>query len=138
MAAKGPTLKIQQFDPFGDRLDLRKKWEKWIERFERDLKYNGIDASNAANSDMAKMALLMYAGIDTEDIHDTIPDVPKPERITNDNWTEYAKSRTKLNEYFSPIKSNDFALFELMKLKLDECEKSSTYGYTIAESSREM
>ena len=59
MAAKGPKLKVQPFDPYGDRLDLGKKWDKWIERFERDLKYNGIDPSLPQNSEMAKMALMM-------------------------------------------------------------------------------
>ncbi|CAB3977109.1 Hypothetical predicted protein [Paramuricea clavata] len=37
-ATKGPKLKVLPFDPHGDRLDLGKRWEKWFERFERDLK----------------------------------------------------------------------------------------------------
>ena len=127
MAAKGPKLKVQPFDPYGDRLDLGKKWEKWIERFERDLKYNGIDPSLPQNSEMAKMALMMYSGNHTEDIHDTIPEVVKPEEVPDDQWTEYARSKAKLNGYFSPIKSNDFALFELMSVKPNVEEKVSSY-----------
>ena len=120
-------MKVQPFDPYGDRLDLGKKWEKWMERFERDLKYNGIDASLAANSDMARMALLMYSGTHTEDIHDTIPETVKPEGVQDADWTDYAKSKAKLNAYFSPIKSNDFALFELMNVRPGEDEKVSMY-----------
>ena len=37
MARKGPKLKILPFDTHGDRLDLGKRWERWMERFERDL-----------------------------------------------------------------------------------------------------
>ena len=42
-----------------------------MERFERDLKYNGCDPDEAGNSQTAQMALLIYAGSQVEDIHDT-------------------------------------------------------------------
>ena len=45
MATKGPKLKVLPFDPHGDRLGLGKRWEKWFERLERDLKYNDCDPS---------------------------------------------------------------------------------------------
>ena len=60
MATKGPKLKVLPFDPHGDRLDLGKRWEKWVERFERDLRYNGCDPSE--QPEVARMALLIYAG----------------------------------------------------------------------------
>lgn len=66
-ATKGPKLKVLPFDPHGDRLDLGKRWEKWFERFERDLKYNGCDPSKTP--EIAKMALLIYAGTEVEDLH---------------------------------------------------------------------
>ena len=96
MATKSPKLKVTPFAPFGDRLDLGKRWEKWVERFERDMKYNGVDPSDAATSEMTKMALLMHAGNDVEDLHDTLPDIPKPENVQEANWTDYAKSKGKL------------------------------------------
>ena len=61
-AGKGPKLKISPFDVFGERLDLGKRWEKWVERFTRELKYNGTDPLE--KPDMAQMALLTYAGTD--------------------------------------------------------------------------
>ena len=61
MATRGPKLKISAFDPYGDRLDLGKRWEKWLGRFERELKYNGIDPSSLTNSETAQMSLLIYA-----------------------------------------------------------------------------
>ena len=73
------------------------------------------------------MALLMYAGNDLEDLHDTIPDVIKPENVTDDNWMNYARSKAKLSGYFSPITCNDFALFELMTLKPESHENISSY-----------
>ena len=62
-ATKGPKLKVLPFDPHGDWLDLGKRWGKWFERFERDLKYNGCDPSKTPQ--IAKMALLIYAGTET-------------------------------------------------------------------------
>ena len=73
--SKGPKLKINPFDPFGERLDLGRRWEKWTERFERDLRYNGV--SIETNADVAQMALLIYAGSDVEDIHDSLLETRK-------------------------------------------------------------
>ena len=117
MAAKGPKLKVAQFDLHGDRLDLGKRWEKWVDRFERDLKYNGIDPSVTGNATTAQMALLIYAGAEVEEIHDTLPTSVKPEGVADDDWTEYKKSKEKLTAYFSPKQCNDFALFQMMNLK---------------------
>ena len=76
MAAKGPKLKVAQFDPHGDRLDLCKRWEKWVDRFERNLKYNDIDPSVTGN---ATRLILIYAGAEVEEIHGTLPTSVKPE-----------------------------------------------------------
>ena len=43
-------------------------------------------------------------------------------------WTDYRKSKEKLNLYFLPQKSNDFALFELMRVKLEEGERTRNYA----------
>ena len=59
MATKGPKLKILPFDPHGDRLNLGKRWERWLERFERDLKYYGYDPNEAENSEIALMIKLL-------------------------------------------------------------------------------
>ena len=56
------------------------------------------------------MALLIYAGTEVEDLHDTLPDPVKPEGMTNAQWTDYEKSKLKLRLYFSPKQCNDFAL----------------------------
>ena len=89
MASKGPKLKILPFDTHGDRLDLGKRWERWMERFERDLKYNGCDPDEAGNSQTAQMALLIYAGPQVEDIHDSLPLPTKPANVTSTQWTDY-------------------------------------------------
>lgn len=88
MATKGPKLKITPFDPHGDRLNLGKRWERWLERFERDLKYNGCDPSDKEYSESAEMALLIYAGPQVEDIHDSLPWPTKPASVnTTDGRT---------------------------------------------------
>ena len=58
--SRGPKLKIGLFDPHVDRFDLGKRWEKWLERFERDLKYNGVDSSLAVNSEKSQMAIARH------------------------------------------------------------------------------
>ena len=83
MASKGPTLKILPFDTHGDTLDLGKRWERWMERSERDLKYNGCDPDEAGNSQTAQMALLIYLG------HDSLPLPTKPANVTSTQWTDY-------------------------------------------------
>ena len=66
---------------------------------------------------MAQMALLIYAEPQVEDIHDSLPLPTKPASVQTTDWTGHRKSKTKLNQYFLPQKSNDFALFELMRVK---------------------
>lgn len=124
---KGPKLKVLPFDPYGDRLDLGKRWEKWIERFERDLLYNGCSPRIAANSEKCQMALLIYAGTTVEDIHDSLPTPEKPEEVQDADWTEYMKSKAKLSSYFMPKKNNDFATFELMQTKIKDGENTANY-----------
>jgi hypothetical protein len=127
MATKGLKLKILPFDPHGDRLNLGKRWERWLERFERDLEYNGCDPDEAENSETAQMALLIYAGIQVEDIHDSLPSPTRPSSVSSEQWAEYRQSKEKLNQYFLAQKSNDFALFELMRVKPEESERTGNY-----------
>ena len=125
---RGPKLKVSLFEPHGDRLDLGKRWERWLQRFERDLKYNGVDPNLPTHSETAQMALLIYAGTEVEDIHDSLPTPIKPEGLSDEQWTEYRKSVEKLNIYFLPQRSNDFALFELMRTKPQTDERTRNYA----------
>ena len=100
MATKGPKLKSLPFDPHGERLDLGRRWEKWLERFKRELRYNGVNAEE--DPETAQMALLIYVGHEVEDIHDSLPEPTKPTSIAAKNWTIYEQSLAKLNLYFVP------------------------------------
>ena len=128
MATKGPKLKVSPFEMAGDRLSLGRKWKKWLDRFERDLLYNGIDAANKDNSAMCHMALLMHVGGDVEDLHDVLADVQKPAAVAAGDCTAYAKSKAKLNGRFLPKQSNDFSLCELMSQKAKEGESMLDYA----------
>ena len=70
MAQKGPKLKVPPFSMEGDRLTIGRQWERWVERFERDLRYNGVEPRDSNNVEICRMALLIYAGPDVEDLHD--------------------------------------------------------------------
>ena len=131
-ATKGPKLKVLPFDPHGDRLDLGKRWEKWFERFERDLKYNGCDPSKTP--EIAKMALLIYAGTEVEDLHDTLPEPSRPEGTEEENWTAYEQSKTKLKIHFSPKQCNDFAIFELLRMKIESSESITSYAMRLRKA----
>ena len=109
MTTRGPKLKISAFDPHGDRLDLGKRWKRWLEQFERKMKYNGIDPVSPEKNELAQMALLIYFGQAVKGIHDLLPTPVKPEGIADINWMDYAKSKEKLNVYFLPQTFNDFA-----------------------------
>ncbi len=92
--SKGPKLKTLPFEPHGDRLDLGKRWEKWLDRFERELRYNGVDEK--VNAEVAQMALLIYVGHEVEDIHDSLPEPVKPEGTADADWNAYYKSQGQI------------------------------------------
>ena len=126
MAAKGPKLKNLPFDVNGDRLDIGRLWSRWLERFERELLYQGVDI--AEKPALAKAALLIHAGIAVEDVHDSLPEIAvKPEGIAEANWNDYAKSKAKLSAYFTPESCNDFAVFELINTKMRGDENVANY-----------
>ena len=132
MAEKGPKLKILPFDVTTSRLEAGRAWKRWIDRFERDLAYNGVDA--AAKPQIAKAALLIYGGQELEDLHDTLPEATKPEGISDQVWgSTYVKSKTKLTNYFTPKSCNDFAIFELITTKIKGGETVSAYTLRLRE-----
>ena len=132
MAEKGPKLKILPFDVTTSRLEAGRAWNRWIDRFERDLAYNGVD--QAAKPQIAKAALLIYGGQELEDLHDTLPEATKPEGMTDQIWgSTYVKSKTKLTNYFTPKSCNDFAIFELITTKIKGGETVSAYTLRLRE-----
>ena len=131
MAQKGPKLKIQQFDITSNRLDCGRLWNRWIERFERDLLYQGV--IKGEKPDLARAALLIHAGVEVEDIHDSLPEVPKPENFTDGQWNNYEKSKAKLTQYFCPQTCNDFSIFELINTKMGGDETVAAYTLRLRE-----
>ena len=74
------------------------------------------------------MALLIYAGTEVEDLHDTLPEPGRPEDMEETDWTVYEKSKTKLQLHFSPKQCNDFAIFELLRMKTKPSESITNYA----------
>ena len=58
----------------------------------------------------------------------TFPVPVEPEGMTAAQWTEYKKSKLKLKLQFSPEQCNDFALFELMRMKPELSESITNYA----------
>ena len=132
MAEKGPKLKIQPFDTNANRLECGRLWTRWIECFERELLYQGVNKGE--KPDLARAALLIYAGIDVEDVHDSLPDAPKPEGLTDQQYTTYEISKQKLTNYYTPDVCNDFAIFELINTKMRSDESVAAYTLRLREA----
>lgn len=128
MTTKGPKLKTEPFDTSGDRLTVGRSWQRWFERFECDLVYNGVDPAVTDNSRICLMALLIYAGPAVEDLHDSLAETRKPVEVEAADWTDYKKAKAKLNARFLPKKSNDFALCELMRQRAKLQESMVDYA----------
>ena len=105
---------------------MGQQFDKWIDRFERELKYNGVDLN--AKADLAQMAFLIYAGPDVEEIHETLVDPPKPEGMDDNRWTSYAKSKARLTNFFTPKKCNDFQIHQLISLKMSIEDTVETFA----------
>ena len=74
------------------------------------------------------MALLIYAGTEDEDLHNTLAEPGRSEGIEETDWTVYEKSKTKLQLHFSPKQCNsDFAIFELLRMKTEPSERITNY-----------
>ena len=147
MATRGPKLQISPFDVTEDRLYCGRLWSRWVERFERELIYNRVEVST--NPDLARAAILIHAFdplvaisiskiIALEDIHDSLPDMVKPENIETASWTSYAGSKAKLAAYFSPQVCNDFAIFKLINTKIQSSKTIAAYALKTEGSSKEV
>jgi hypothetical protein len=80
------------------------------------------------------MALLIYAGTEVEDLHDTLPEPGRPEGTEEENWTAYEQSKTKLKIHFSPKQCNDFAIFELLRMKIESSESITSYAMRLRKA----
>jgi hypothetical protein len=80
------------------------------------------------------MALLIYAGTEVEDLHDTLPEPGRPEGTEKENWTAYEQSKTKLKIHFSPKQCNDFAIFELLRMKIESSESITSYAMRLRKA----
>ena len=134
MENKEPKLKIEPFDVTGDRLDMGRSWSRWLERFQRELAYQGVVIGE--KPDLAQAALLIHSGVAVEDIHDSLPDPPKPEGMDEASWTSYEKSKTKLTQYFTPKICNDFAIFELINMHMRSDENIAGYTLRLREAAK--
>ena len=87
---------LPQFDPLSDQSSLSQRWKAWTKRFETYLVATNI------TEDGQKWAMVLYqAGWDTQDIFDTL----------TETGMDYATTKAKLDEYFSPKKNVNYKVF---------------------------
>ena len=83
-------------DPLSDRSSLSQRWKAWNKQFETYLV-----ATNITNEGQKQAMLLYQAGLDTQDIFDTL----------TETGTNYVTTKAKLNEYYSPKKNVNYKVF---------------------------
>ena len=98
MATGGDPLgnQIRVFDPDAEPSTVSVRWEKWLARFEMYLV-----AKDITDADRKKAQLLILAGEKVYDIYDTL----------SDPADDYAAVKTKLDNYFKPLKDEAMSVF---------------------------
>lgn len=66
---------------------MGKLQEKWLERFNRDLKYNEVNPEKSESAKMTYMTLLICTGTAAEDLHDSLPNPARPTATQAASWT---------------------------------------------------
>ena len=102
----------QPFDTETDPSSLGTRWSKWTQRFE-----NFLVAMNIV-SDARKRALLLHvAGERVHDIYDTL----------SDDEDDYAATKKKLDDYFTPMKNTQYLVYKFRKAMQLPGESLDTY-----------
>lgn len=102
MATKIDIPPLPQFDPHSHQSSLSQWWKSWMKRFETYLVPANI------TDDKQKRAMLLYqVGSAAQDIFE----------ILSDTGSDYATSKKKLDDYFSPKKNVDYEVFQFQQAK---------------------
>ena len=91
------NIKIQGVAPFdckGNSSALRPGWKKWLESFQHFLVAKGVV------NDVQKALLLHTAGIEAQELYETLNDPGPREEFEEDTATDFQKVVSTLNAYF--------------------------------------
>ena len=106
------------------------KWEKWLNRFQRQISYFKIE--DPADQ---KNALLIYGGEKLEDVEDTETDPPDPTPPIP-AFNPYTRLVAKLNSYFLPKKSRIYCRYVFHKMVQDDDETILAFSTRLKEQAK--
>lgn len=116
--AETALTSLPQFPPFDVHADgAGPRWKKYLAQFDNLL--TGLLVKDAARK---KALLLLYAGTDVYDIHDTLT-IAAPDEAND----VYKRSTDALTTHFEPKVSTSFAIFEFRDCKQQDSETVSEY-----------
>ena len=106
------------FDVDSDTTSLGQRWKKWLSKYE-----NLLIAVDITESKRSKALLLHYARQSTQDIFETLPDLPATDSAAN----IYYQAVAKLSTYFNPKKDVEFEIYLFRQAKQQQGETLDTY-----------
>ncbi len=120
------NLKSQPFIPSSDQISTGKLWEEWAESIEREFRYFKITEPLDK-----KDALIIFGGKEIARLSKSLPDpIANPD---GPQLNEYELLRSKLNDYFTPIRNIHHARYIFLQMKPLPSENTCMYASRLRE-----
>ena len=122
MAINLDVTPLPPFDCSGDPTSVGPRWKRWKKAFQFYVDGKGIENNNQ------KRALLLHsAGMDVQDIFETLTDVPFAPLFEGDTDNVYKQAMRKLDGYFTPKGNVPYERHIFRSLKQDASETVDQY-----------
>jgi len=113
---------LPQFDCSGDPTSITPRWKRWKKAFQFY-----IDGKGVQNNDQKKALLLHSAGMDVQDIFDTLDNVPFVATVEGETDNVYKQAMRNLDAYFAPKGNVPYERHIFRSLKQDTAETVDQY-----------
>jgi len=113
---------LPQFDCSGDPTSITPRWKRWKKAFQFY-----IDGKGVQNNDQKKALLLHSAGMDVQDIFDTLDNVPFVATVEGETDNVYKQALRNLDAYFAPKGNAPYERHIFRSLKQDTAETVDQY-----------
>ena len=122
MAINLDVTPLPLFDCSGDPTSVGPRWKRWKKAFQFYVDGKGVENNNQ------KWALLLHsAGMDVQDIFETLPDVPFAPLFEGDTDNVYKQTMRKLDGYFTPKGNVPYELHIFRSLEQEASETVDQY-----------
>ena len=108
--------------------DVAIRWTKWVARFK-----NLMLACNITDQIRQRALLLHYAGEQTHDIFDTLPDT-----VATENENSLDKAVNALTAHFAPKRNREYEVYTFRQAKQNMDEDMTTYLHTFETTVKHM